>query len=200
MADVLPISNPLEKIRCRFIERRWMRAAKAWRCFIALPADPMLPAILTSLIEDKVKIEISGDYAVSMAPVFVVDVPSKNKGFLLVLETCYENQAGHGPHLTALTNTDILLTISPFTEPEKPQSLTTDPINTSTIRGLHIEFFHNERFWVFLTLNGTIPATSPETAKVAFKALFKVESCKQVSTREFNDFLQRFNAWLKEGK
>lgn len=193
MADVLPISNPLAKIRCRFLERRWMRAAKAWRCFIALPQDPMLPAILTSLIEDKVKIEISGDYAVTMAPVFVVDVPSKGKGFQLVLETCYENQAGHGPHLTALTHSEILLTISPFTEPEKPRALTIDPIDATTIRGLHIGFFQNERFWEFLGGN----VNSPESAKSAFKALMNVTSCKDVSKNAFAEMLQKFNLWIK---
>ena len=32
-----------------FLERKWMRAAHAWRCFIEIPSDGDLPAILTAL-------------------------------------------------------------------------------------------------------------------------------------------------------
>jgi hypothetical protein len=196
----MPTKGPLEQIACRFVDRKWMRAAKSWRCTIALPDSAVLPSMLTGLIEDKVEVQLRGDVDVTIAPVFIVDVPSKGKRFFLVFETCYEHQAPVGPMLTALTDTPITMTILKFTEPAAIPKVNTDPLTDAEIRGLHVGFFRNERFREFLEEQqaGTDPIDTPETAKVAFKQLLGVKSCKDLTRERFLPFVAKFNAWCKD--
>ena len=201
MGEVLPISNPLENISCRFVERRWMKSAKAWRCFIDIPSTDDLPSMLTGLIEDKVCIKIEGCASVDIAPAFVVDVPSKGKKFQLVIETVYEKQATFGPYLTALTDSQVKVTISRYIEetaPPKPYN--SSPLQPHEIQGLHVGFFRNERFWDYLEQQSPTPirVCSPEEAKAEFKKICRIESIKDLRREDFTAFVQGFNVWIRE--
>jgi hypothetical protein len=196
--EALPISNPLANISCLFTERKWMRAAKAWRCSFLLPVSSLLAATLTSLIEDKVHLEIKGLINMQIAPVFVVDVPSKGKRFSLVLETCYEHQATYGPKLTALTDTDVIITLSKYTEEATPPPKQNhDPLTAREIQGLHVGFFRSETFWEYLELLGADRICSQAEAKEAFKKHMGVDSCSDIPRADFTAFIAGFNLSLK---
>jgi len=206
MGDVLPIAkqqNPLSEIRCRFIERKWMRAARAWRCSISLPENPMLPSMLTGLIDQKVRVEIKGEVDVTISPALVVDVPSKGKRFSLLIETCYEQQNAIGPYLTALTDTMVTITIGKHAEQHQPkpqaeQRDNNDPLRPDEIKGLHVGFFRNERFWAYLEATTTAASICSEAeAKAAFKSHMGVDSCKDIPRAKFAALVASFNLWLR---
>jgi hypothetical protein len=202
MGEVLPITKPLASIRARFIERKWMRAAKAWRCFLTLPEDPMLPSMLTGLIDTKVDITLRGDVNLEIAPAFIVDVPSKGKRFSLVIETCYEQQASLGPLLTALTDTPVTISVEPHTPRQAPQKINADPLTPQELRGLHVGFFRNERFWEYLEAQRCAAGfatniCSEDEAKLAFKSHMGVDSCKDVTRSEFTALVASFNHWVR---
>lgn len=199
MGEVLPMPNPLNKISCRFVERKWMRSAKAWRCFVELPAHTDLAIRLTALIEDQVTIHIDGDVSCTMEPAFVVDVPSKGKKFFLVFETVYEHQAKIGTYLTALTDSMVTVRVAPFVaEPGKPQNK--EPLSPKELQGLHLQFFHNETFWAYLEhITGGLVINN-ENAKQTFKKYLGVESCKDIERSRFLELVRDFNAWIRARK
>lgn len=201
MSEVLPITNPLKKMQAHFVERKWMRAAKAWRCFLSLPEHPaVLPSMLTALIDSKVCAEIHGGVDVTISPAFIVDVPSKGRKFSLVLETCFEYQTNLGPYLTALTDSPVTLTIAKFVEPVVARNADFNTLTADELRGLHLGFFRNPRFWDYLAVitKREEPIQDEHAAKAAFKAFLQVGSCKDINRTSFTDFIAAFNAWIKE--
>src|ERR1035437_6721340 len=103
-----------------FLERKWMRSAHAWRCFVEIPSDGNLPATITALIDRKVVIILKHpDMEITISPAYIVDVPSTKKQFHLVFETCQEDQNHLGPKLTTLTRQHATLSIQPFEAPAK---------------------------------------------------------------------------------
>lgn len=190
----------LDHIPCIFVDRKWMRAAKAWRCTIELPDRPQLAACLTALIESKQSITITtDDNKIIIDPVYIVDVPSKGKKFQLVVETCYENQAGNGPILTEMTGCKAMVTIAPpDTEQkpvfEKPEQRGT--ISEQAIKGLHSAFFKNPRFWQFLQDRTGETSHTEADCKHVFKRLMQVESVKHINQEDFDKLLGEFNSWL----
>lgn len=195
---MLPITN---NIAAHFVERKWMRAAKAWRCVIEIPNTGNVPEVLTALLERQVRAEIAGaDISVTIDPAYIVDVPSRKKQFQVVLETCYEHQANLGPRLTAMTDTPVTLSILPLDktpqQPEQPQSLTHKMLDERTLKGLHISFFQNPKFWEWLTTQTKNTIGNPQQCKAVFKAWLQVESCKDIREDYFKIVVRNFNAWL----
>src|SRR6266702_850504 len=96
-----------------FLDRKRMKVARAWRCFVELPRDRAnLPEVLTAYIESEVRIELRGETTVDMDPAWIFDVPSAKGGkFHLVFETVSEQQSFLGPKLTALIGKEVRLTI-----------------------------------------------------------------------------------------
>lgn len=189
----------LSKIDVLFIDRKWMKAGKSWRCFMELPDTENLPEVLTALIESQVKIEIKGPVSVVIEPAFIVDVPSKGKKFQLVIETIYEQQKTVGPRLTALTGEKAVLSIIPLeAKPDIPPSNTPTEkrISEKALRGLHTNFFGNKKFQTFIEKETGESIMDNATCKTAFKMLLQVESCKDILQEEFDRFLKQFNSWL----
>lgn len=200
MSGPLPITND---IKARFIERKWMRAAKAWRCFLEIPNDQNIPEVLTALIDSQVQATITGIVSIEISPAFIVDVPSKKKQFQVVLETVYENQASLGPRLTALTDTHVTLSILPLTKtcPALPQAAEPNPdsIDEAKIRGLHISFFQNPKFWQWLSEKTGQIIGNPQDCKTAFKEMLQVASCKDIRTEQLCQAISEFNKRLAGG-
>jgi len=179
-----------------------MRSQKAWRCLVEIPTEKELPSQLTGLIDSKVEIEIQGEINITISPAFIVDVPHKGKKFFLSFETCFEQQASIGPMITALPDTSITMTIRSYSDvpvPEKRQN--SSPLTSHEIKGLHVGWFRNERFWDFLREIIFWPAArsidSPETCKACFKEHFNVASCTDINREEFTALVDRFNEWIK---
>ena len=200
MSEALPITT---NISVRFAERRWMRSAKAWRCFIDIPGENELPAALTAMIDRQARIELTSDgINVVIDPAFIVDVPSKKKQFQIVVETVYESQATLGPRLTALTDTSARMTISPVgSRPQPAATVTpsptrTDGLDAQTIKGLHASFFANPKFWQWLGMLTGENVHGPQNCKATFKAWLQVESCKDINLEDFQMVLKNFNLWL----
>jgi len=196
LSEPLPITN---SIQSRFVERKWMRSAKAWRCFLDIPSDGQIPEVLTALLETQVCADIVGDgITVKIDPAYIVDVPSKKKQFQVVLETVYENQSTLGPRLTALTDQAVTLSILPRRQ-QATNTPTPEPENTlnkDVLRGLHITFFQNPKFWEWLSTQTGETIGNPLDCKEIFKAWLQVSSCKDIETVTFREVVARFNDWL----
>lgn len=193
----------LESILCTFIDRKWMRAAKAWRITLALPEDSMLAVALTSLIERKVSVEISAaGVAVSIDPVFILDVPSKGKRFFLVIETVYEHQSDHGAILTEMTGETAVVTIRPesgnLMQSDTSETARKGTITETAIKGLHSSFFKNNLFCDFIGAKTGSYTKDYNEVKLAFKDLMGVKSCTEIDQSDFDLLLVEFNGWLKE--
>jgi hypothetical protein len=186
-------------IPCIFIERKWMRAAKAWRCAIELPDDSVLAAALTSLIEHKVIVHlITKEVMIIIDPAFIVDVPSKGKRFRLVIETVFEQQAAHGPRLTAMTGQPVSVTILPEGQQAAPveKNGQRGTIDAKALKGLHVAFFKNQKFSAFLSKKTGAHIEGNQECKDAFKKLMRVESCIEINQEDFDAVLKEFNDWL----
>jgi len=187
-------------ISCIFIERKWMRAAKAWRCTIELPDDSVLAAAITSLIDRKVIVDfVTKDATLTIDPAFIVDVPSKGKRFYLVVETVFEHQASHGPVLTAMTGQLVTVTIRPEGQ-QAPVEVKRGTIDAKTLKGLHVAFFKNQRFSSFLSAKTGAYIKCDQECKDAFKKLMAVESCTEINQEDFDTILREFNDWLNGAK
>lgn len=199
LSDMLPITN---NIAARFVERKWMRSAKAWRCFIDIPNERNIPEVLTALLEHHVKVTIHGEgITVDIAPAFIVDVPSKKKQFQVVLETVYEQQANLGPRLTALTDTAVILDIIPMEKQKTPPTPKPerDTIDERTIKGLHVSFFQNPKFREWLSIQTAKTIGNSDDCKKEFKTWIQVASCKDIRRDHFQVVLSKFNSWLNGG-
>lgn len=201
------MSDILVDIPVVFLDRRRMKAARAWRCVMELPLRENLPEVLTAMIETQVRVEIYGEVAVVIDPAFIFDVPTAKGGkFQLMIETVYEHQSSKGQLLTALVGKSAKLTISPPSgEPEPAignQSVIADPsqqtgdINEQSLRGLHISFFRNTRFQEYVQYVSNTAVGDEATCKAAFKGVFNVASCKHIMQADFDQFLKEFNVWL----
>ena len=187
-------------ISCIFIERKWMRAAKAWRCTIELPDDSVLAAAITSLIDRKVIVDfVTKDATLTIDPAFIVDVPSKGKRFYLVVETVFEHQASHGPVLTAMTGQPVNVNIRPEGQ-QTPVEVKRGTIDAKTLKGLHVAFFKNQRFSAFLSEKTGAYIKCDQECKDAFKKLMGVESCTEINQEDFDTILREFNDWLNGAK
>jgi hypothetical protein len=181
-----------------FLDRKWMRSAHAFRCFVEIPSDGDLPAILTAFIDRKVIVKLKHtDMEIILDPAYIVDVPSTKKGFQLVFETCQEDQNSLGPKLTTLTRQPAILTILPYEEKNTtPPKKLEGRIDERTIKGLHIAFFKNPRFHNYLA-EKTGSAVAEPNCKEVFKHYLDVQSCKDISKDVFDAMLHDFNAWIK---
>lgn len=187
-------------ISCIFIERKWMRAAKAWRCTIELPDDSVLAAAITSLIDRKVIVDfVTKDATLTIDPAFIVDVPSKGKRFYLVVETVFEHQASHGPVLTAMTGQPVNVNIRPEGQ-QAPVEVKRGTIDAKTLKGLHVAFFKNQRFSAFLSEKTGAYIKCDQECKDAFKKLMGVKSCTEIDQEDFDSILREFNDWLNGAK
>lgn len=187
-------------ISCIFIERKWMRAAKAWRCTIELPDDSVLAAAITSLIDRKVIVDfVTKDATLTIDPAFIVDVPSKGKRFYLIVETVFEHQASHGPVLTSMTGQLVTVTIRPEGQ-QAPVEVKRGTIDAKTLKGLHVAFFKNQRFSAFLSAKTGAYIKCDQECKDAFKKLMGVESCTEINQEDFDTILREFNDWLNGAK
>jgi hypothetical protein len=180
-----------------------MRSAKAWRCVLVLPDNQILAAGLTSLIESKVRLTlISADgITVTIDPAFIVDVKTKGRRFHLIMETCFEHQAEHGPRLTAMVNQPVRVSVEPtgqtttITEAPPVEGM----IGAAEIRGLHSTFFRNNKFQQFIEHQTGVQVRDEERCKSEFKRLHNVESCKELKQTVFREFLREFNQWNTRG-
>lgn len=182
-------------IPCIFTERKWMRAARAWRCFLELPGTPQLASVLTAYIDTQVAIDLEAEGAqLTIDPVIIVDVPSKGKRFYLVIETVSEKQAAHGPMLTAFTGQNVHITLRPEGE-QQPVFVKRGTISPTTLKGLHIAFFKNQKFREFLSARTGAYTKDEHECKTAFKAHMGVGSCTEIDQEDFDTILKAFNTW-----
>ena len=182
--------------------RQWMRAAKAWRCHLGLPADKILASQLTAYIESKMHITLEGADGgeVDINPAFIVDVAAKGKKFYLVIETVYEKQACIGPYLTNMSGESIIVKIS--AENQSTKEPTTKPtrgdINPTLLASLHVKWFKNELFWRYLTNQTYINIADEATCKLVFRNFMKVDSCIELTQAAFDAMHQDFNAYVSQ--
>lgn len=186
-------------------DRRWMKAAKAWRLFLKLPTDqPLIPSLLSGMIDQQFKVTLDN---ITIDPAQIVDVPMKNKSFQLVIETCYEKQNGIAPFITdmAREGRECLLSILPQSdEPQSTAPVSTEPrIDKEALKGLHI-LFQNPKIqeYVIGVYNRTcdvgqeLENLTTENCKDAFKQLAHVASCKDLAPEYMTNWRKGLNQWL----
>lgn len=187
-------------ISCIFIERKWMRAAKAWRCIIELPDDSVLAAAITSLIDRKVIVDfVTKDATLTIDPAFIVDVPSKGKRFYLIIETVFEHQASHGPVLTAMTGQAVSVTI----RPEGTQAAAETKrgtISEHAIKGLHSVFFKHPKFQELIAAKTGAYIKNEHDCKAGFKKIMGVGSCTEVDQNDFDGLKKEFEDRINGAK
>ena len=198
------------KIEATLTTRQWMRAAKAFRCHLQLPADKLLASQLTAYIDSKMHITLEGPDGsiVDIDPAFIVDVAPKGKRFFLVVETCYEHQAKIGPYLTNMSGEKITVRIAAENQSIEQQLPEAKPsrgdIAPEILKGLHTRWFKNEVFWGYL--EGKIGMAAGEIAnyggekfcKTVFKEHMQVKSCTELSQEAFDTMLHDFNNYVSQ--
>ena len=193
----------LTNIQATLTERKYMRSARAFRCYLELPPNPVLAAALTALIERQVNVTIkTSDLTAELKPAQVVDVTSRAKKFGLVVETVYEKQNEEvGPSLTAMTGESVSVAITPVSAEPSVKTTADLPtfagdIHPDSIRGLHTGFFQNKLFYQYLQQKTGEEIDTPATCKAVYKAMMGVDSCKELTQQNYNACLQDFNAWI----
>lgn len=186
----------LTNIQATLTERKYMRAARAFRCYLDLPQDAILAASLTALIDRKINFTMSSkDLKAHLTPALVVDVTSKGKKFGLVVETVYEHQNSVGPSITAMTGEQVVVEIRPEQEQEpKPEKRGT--ITEQALKGLHATFFQNRVFHEFLTDRTGTEVLDAVSCKSVYKAMMQVTSCREIEQDDYEAVLKDFNGWL----
>jgi hypothetical protein len=158
------------------------------------------------MIDSQCSVNLSNDIAsVLIDPAYIVDVPTKGKKFLLVIETCYENQKDLGPAITALYGQSIMLQIGkPGAAPKIPPAKTESSEEKKTLlMGLH-RLFLVQKFQAFifskcLKADIAVNITDEKTCKAAFKQLVQVGSCRDLSEDAINSWRNAFNEWINGG-
>lgn len=191
----------LTEIKVVVNSRQRMKAAKAWRVFLQLPQDPILPAALTALIEKHVNIRLTSydNVVVDIAPAYIVDVPNKGRKFQLVAETINELQDTIAPKLTTMVGETVTLAITPIDQPIAPPQTETPPagdIDEKSLRGLHAVFFKSNKFQDFLQGKTGQYIDSDKSCKDVFKAFMGVESCTQLQQAAYDSMLAEFNQYV----
>lgn len=193
----------MSAIEVTIIDRKWMRAAHAWRVFLELPDSPDLAASLSGMIDTQCSIALKNETTkVLINPAYIVDVPSKGKRFLLVVETVYEHQNTLGPQITQLYGQTAQLKIGKATTSLLPPEEPLNEEKRKLLKGLHI-LFQNPRFQEFCHEKyiGTWPEDEDHKAcKTAFKEMLNVKSCKELSEETINSWRNNFNEWLNRGR
>ena len=199
---------------CELLDRKWMKAAKAWRCFLLLPDDVALASAITFLIERKVVATITDPATgrqVELNPGFIVDVPTAKGGrFHLVLETeqVYESRDTIGPNVTVMLRQPVLVTLVAYTgqselkpaaQPQAPLLPRTDIIGAIEMRGLHLNFFKLPKFWDFIKSKGFAFETE-DGCKDATKLHLGVASCRDITIESHRAMLKEFNAFAQGGR
>lgn len=189
----------LQNIPVTLLDRKWMRAAKAWRCFLLLPHEPKeLPSVLSAMIETQVAVALGSQV---ISPAIILDVPHKAKSFQLVIETVYEHQNGIGPYLTAMCGEEHLLTISPVGETPQPEQPKISKAPKDYLAGLHV-LFQNQYFHDFVAarynqkFSPKVAINTKDGCKAAFKFLMNVKSCRDLEPEQIDRFRNEFNAAL----
>lgn len=190
----------LNEIQVTITERKWMRSAKAFRCYLELPDNDVLASGLTALIDKQVNATIVGPDGLQavMQPALVVDVPSKRNRFSIVLETMFEHQNAVGVSLTALTGKQAVLSITAPGSKPQPAEPKTGTINADALRGLHTTFFQNKHFQQYISERCGRPIEDHHACKKAYKAMQMVESCKDILQEDYKSVLDGFNSWLSQ--
>lgn len=210
----------LTSISVKVVDRKWMKMSKAWRVSLRLPDNqPLLAPVLSGMIEKQVRIELSNSKgSIEIDPAIIIDVPPKNRSFLLQIETCYEWQNTIGPHVTAMINEDATLYIGkPFNKPAPAVGLP-EPLNQTDrapaddedyrkklIGGLHV-LFQNLRFQQFIQqrLDTAFPdngqsITNHTECKAVFKSLSQVGSCKDLTVDQITTWRKEFEGFINRG-
>jgi hypothetical protein len=165
----------------------------------------VLAAALSGMIDSQCSINLSnGITPLLIDPAYIVDVPTKGKKFLLVIETCYENQKDLGPAITALYGQSVDLQIGkPGAVPDPPPKIESSEEKKTLLMGLH-RLFSVQRFQDFvfshcLKKGIAVSITDEKTCKAAFKKLIQVESCRDLSEEAINSWRTAFNEWINGG-
>lgn len=187
--------SPLEALACTVVSRTWLKRSHAWRFRLTLP-DDTVAAVLSNMLEAHVYAEI---VAVGMAPVkidpaCIVDVPHKGTRCFLDLETVSEAQNGCGAALTLLLHRDVRLSLRKPGETVK--LVERGDVRAESLRGLHMTFFQNREFWLYVERETGHEVRDPATCKSAFKAHHGVASCTELRQDQVRDFISGFNAYL----
>lgn len=197
----------LDDVEVLVVDRIWKRGEKAWSIHLQLPAEPVtLPAVLSGMIDTKVRVELG---ALEIDPALIVNVKHVKHRFVLVVETCYESQNGIGPYVTGMVNSLVRLTIrKPGEKPQPAVGVQVPPVedraSKDQLKGLHV-LFQNHRFQEFMKQRfnqqgGDIVQMTPELCKVAFKSMAGVDSCKQLAEDTVKWWLAEFNTWLPSSR
>lgn len=208
--------KPLSNIAVTLDDRKWMKAAKAWRLFFRLPVGNSLePALLSGMIDQQCRAEFSyGTTLVVIDPAHIIDVPTKSGAFQVVLENCYEHQNNIAYSVTDLVGKECQLSILPRSsepqpavcnQPIEPQYQQQDPTVEEfekAIKGLHILFGKNNiQEFVINEYNRRNPnckitTITPAACKAAFKDMAGVESCNGLTMEFIRNWHKELSAWL----
>lgn len=208
----------LSNVAVTVVDRKWMKMSKAWRISLRLPEGiPLLAPVLSGMIEKQFRIELRNSKGtIEIDPAIIIDVPPKNKTFLLQIETCYEHQNNIGPHVTAMMNEDAQLYIGkPFSKPapavgmpeQQPPLLSSDDeeYRKKLVSGLHV-LFQNVRFQQFIQseLQRLFPGNAKKISnhlecKAVLKSLSQVASCRDLSIEQINGWREGFTEWVNRG-
>lgn len=188
------MANVLENIDVLVTDAQWMRSAHAWRVLCELPVGGVLAPAIATLIDMKVDVRLQGSVPVEICPAHVVNVKHSKGRFTVIFETCFEKQNEIGPRLLGMIGNRSALTVTRAGEPK------VEPLSKDFVKGLHV-MFGNPKFQQYLQdLSGRvgvqIEIRDAATAKLVFKELAGVESCKELTDEQYQARIKNFNEWL----
>lgn len=192
------MSHILEQIQVTITDAQWMRSAHAWRVLCELPGDVALAPAMARLIDTQVDMLLQGELTVVIYPAHVVNVKHSKGKFTAIFETCYEKQNEVGPLLIGLIGTTAYMTVTKAGSPKL------QPASKDQLKGLHV-LFQNPRFQQFVQAQAILNkrndnVVDAKTAKIAFKDMAGVNSCRDLPKESYKEWIASFNSWLNGGK
>lgn len=196
---VFDMSHILEQVQVTITDAQWMRSAHSWRVLCELPTgDIALAPAMARLIDTQVDMFLQGQLSVVIYPAHIVNVKHSKGKFTAIFETCYEKQNEVGPLLIGLIGTTAFMTVTKAGSPKL------QPASKDQLKGLHV-LFQNPRFQQFVQAQATSRkltdnVVDARSAKVAFKAMAGIDSCRELPEATHKEWVNSFNGWLNRGK
>lgn len=175
--------------------------ARTWRYTFELPPQTDYSAWFIDKVTQHMNFLVEGSSAsADIQPGFIRNVKYKGKKFFLVVDNVSETQNANAKYFSTMLEQQAQLkvwSINAELPPEAPtETRPTGNLRPSVLTGLHTNWFPSPKFQAFITTKTGKLISSDKECKAAFKELFNITSCKDLTEEAFEPLRTEFNKYL----